>query len=178
MGVVVYTHTYFPYKITKQTAYLLNRIMKVALYTIQRKSSGKYPVRSSPNSYQKVGNSIEGKEVISIESVMRHVHKLTYPSTDSQKPIEKRQVKNCMQNRMKIKLHYSLKREREISYVHEGYEGETKRKERKQIKYFGGDTQEKQMKNYGRKYEVFTKKLERHSQMNKKRRHIKEQYSI
>ena len=60
---------------TKQTAYLLDRIMGITPYTrLSEEIKESLLLEAAQSSYQKAGESLEGREVISRESVMRYVH--------------------------------------------------------------------------------------------------------
>ncbi len=91
LGLVVYIHTRFGYKTIKKTAYLLDRIMEVAPYTQRREEVCEHLLlKVAQSSYQKVEESLEGKDVISRESVICHVHSLTFPSENVEKSHVKR----------------------------------------------------------------------------------------
>lgn len=155
LGPVVYTHTRFQHKTTKKTRYLLDQMMGITSHTrLSEEVCEQLILEAAQSSYQKAGEILKGKEAISRESVMRHVHSLNFGAETIEKGKEKKQVKRlyieadedhiALQFKKKkgeIKRFKGYKDNHQIIkliYLHEGYEGEGKRKKRKQIKYVGG----------------------------------------
>ncbi len=91
---VVSTHTRFQHKTTKKTTYLLDQMMGITPHTRLREDVCEQLILEiAQSSYQKAGESLKGKDVISRESVMCHVHLLNFEEKTREKGKEKRQVK-------------------------------------------------------------------------------------
>ena len=155
LGPVVYTHTRFQHKATKKTSYLLDQMMGITPHTrLSEEVCEQLILEAAKSSYQKAGESLKGEDVISRESVMRHVHQLNFNEETMEKPKEKRQVKRLYVEADEDHIALQFKKKKgdikrfkgykdnhqivKLIYLHEGYEGEGKRKKLKQIKYFGG----------------------------------------
>lgn len=94
LGPVVYTHTRFQHKTTKKTRYLLDQMMGITSHTrLSEEVCEQLILEAAQSSYQKAGEILKGKEVISRESVMRHVHSLNFGAETIEKGKEKKQVK-------------------------------------------------------------------------------------
>lgn len=152
---VVYTHTRFQHKATKKTSYLLDQMMGITPHTrLSEEVCEQLILEAAKSSYQKAGENLKGEDVISRESVMRHVHQLNFNEETMEKPKEKRQVKRLYVEADEDPIALQFKKKKgdskrfkgykdnhqivKLIYLHEGYEGEGKCKKLKQIKYFGG----------------------------------------
>lgn len=158
VGTVYFTHTRFINKKTKETAYLLDRIMGWKPHTrISDGVKARILEAAAQGSYEKAGkNACYGEERVSKETVMRQVHKTRITEKREDVP-EKRKVKYLYveADEDHIALQYKekkgdIKRFKghadngqivKLVYVHEGYvdgNAEIKRKKLGNIFYFGG----------------------------------------
>lgn len=86
LGPVVSTHTRFQHKTTKKTTYLLDQMMGITPHTRLREDVCEQLIlETAQSSYQKAGESLKGKDVISRESVMCHVHPLNFEEKTREK---------------------------------------------------------------------------------------------
>lgn len=156
VGMLSFTHTRFKNKETKETAYLLDRILGFEPHT--RMSDG---VKASlleeavQTSYEKAGQMACPRECVSRETVMRQVREKDIPAKSQENPAEKKKVRylyvEADEDHIALQFHEKkgdVKRFKgyadntqivKLVYVHEGYIDEDgKRKELKNVVYFGG----------------------------------------
>ncbi len=159
IGSITFTRTRFINKETKKTAYLLDKILGWEPHT--RLSDGTRAgilEAAAQCSYEKAGESAcHGEDRVSRQTVMRQVRGMEVPPEGREETSEKRKVKYLYveADEDHIALQYKekkgdIKRYRghadngqivKLVYVHEGYveSGENpKRKELKNVVYFGG----------------------------------------
>lgn len=159
VGSITYTRTRFIHKETKETAYLLDRIPGWEPHT--RLSDGTKAgilEAAARCSYEKAGESAcYGEDRVSRQTVMRQVRGMEVPPEGREEPSEKRKVKYLYveADEDHIALQYKekkgdIKRYKghadngqivKLVYVHEGYVesgAPQKRKELKNVVYFGG----------------------------------------
>lgn len=156
LGTVSFTHTRFQHKTTKKTAYLLDQIMGLEPHArLSMDAREKLLEEAARGSYEKAGELSGGAGRVSRQTVMRHVHKQSFPVRKEKEPKEKRRVKylyvEADEDHIALQFHEKkgdIKRWKghgdngkiiKLVYVHEGYQDEeSKRKELKEVRYFGG----------------------------------------
>lgn len=159
LGSLSFFHTRFIKKETKETAYLLDRILGWEPHT--RMSDGvkaNLLEAAAQGSYEKAGErACPGEDRVSRETVMRQVRKMHVPTKSTCKRSGKRNVKYLYveADEDHIALQYKEKKGDvkryqghadngqivKLVYVQEGYadvKGNRKRKELKNVAYFGG----------------------------------------
>ena len=165
IGNITYPHTRFIHKETKETAYLLDRILGWEPHT--RMSDGvKAGIleEAAQSSYEKAGESVcQGEDQISRETVMRKVRGIEKLPKGKEEVYPKKKVKYLYveADEDHIALQYKEKKGDikrfqghadngqmiKLVYVHEGYienKEEKKRKKLKNVVYFGGVYQGKE----------------------------------
>lgn len=156
IGMLSFTHTRFKNKETKETAYLLDRILGFEPHA--RMSDGvkaNLLEEAVQTSYEKAGQMSCPGECVSRETVMRHVREIEATAKSQENTEEKRKVKylyvEADEDHIALQFHEKkgdIKRFKghadntqivKLVYVHEGYIDEDgKRKELKNVVYFGG----------------------------------------
>lgn len=155
LGMITYPHTRFQHKDTKETVYLLDRMMGLEAHTrLSPDAKVSLLEEAAQTSYQKAGQQACGMDEVSRETVMRHVRRLNFPSKKEERE-EKRRVKRLYveadEDHIALQFHKKkgdIKRWKghgdngqiiKLVYVHEGYEeGDRKRRKLKEVVYFGG----------------------------------------
>ena len=156
VGLLSFTRTRFKNKETKETAYLLDRVLGLGAHA--RMSDGVKAAilkEAVQTSYEKAGREACPGECVSRETVMRHVHGMEIPSKNMEEPVEKKNARNLYveadEDHASLQFHKKkgdIKRFKghadnnqivKLVYVHEGYKDSgIKRKELKNVVYFGG----------------------------------------
>lgn len=156
LGTIAFTHTHFQLKTTKESAYLLDRMIGLKPHTRLSADAGAGLLEeAAQSSYEKAGHQACGSDCVSRETVMRHVRKTNIPSNRKEERLEKRHVKwlyvEADEDHIALQFHQKkgdIKRWKgngdnhqiiKLVYVHEGYkEIRGKRKELREAVYFGG----------------------------------------
>ena len=95
LGTVTFTHTRFQHKTTGETAYLLDRAMGLNPHARLSPDARESLLREATRgSYQKAGELSGGDGSVSRQTVMRHVHGLSFPVPKKEEPVEKRRVRS------------------------------------------------------------------------------------
>lgn len=156
VGMLSFTRTRFKNKETKETAYLLDRVLGLGAHA--RMSDGVKAAilkEAVQTSYEKAGREACPGECVSRETVMRHVHGMEIPSKNMEEPVEKKNARDLYveadEDHVSLQFHKKkgdIKRFKghadnnqivKLVYVHEGYKDSgMKRKELKNVVYFGG----------------------------------------
>ena len=156
VGMLYFTRTRFQNKETKETAYLLDRIL--GLLPHARMSDGVEAAlleEAVQTSYEKAGKEACPGECVSRETVMRHVRRLEIPAKSQEEPAVKKKTRilyaeadedhavlQFHKKKGDIKRfngHADNKQIVKLVYVHEGYtDSGMDRKELKNVVYFGG----------------------------------------
>jgi len=156
VGMLSFTRTRFKNKETKETAYLLDRILGLSPHA--RMCDGvKAAVleEAVQTSYEKAGREACPGECVSRETVMRHVHSLGMPAKSQEEPGIKKKTRELYveadEDHAALQFHKKkgdIKRFKghadntqivKLVYIHEGYtDVEEKRKKLKNAVYFGG----------------------------------------
>ena len=156
VGLLSFTRTRFKNKETKETAYLLDRVLGLGAHA--RMSDGVKAAilkEAVQTSYEKAGREACPGECVSRETVMRHVHGMEIPSKNMEEPVGKKNARNLYveadEDHASLQFHKKkgdIKRFKghadnnqivKLVYVHEGYKDSgIKRKELKNVVYFGG----------------------------------------
>jgi len=151
-----FTRTRFKNKETKETAYLLDRVL--GLLPHARMSDGVKAAileEAVQTSYEKAGKEACPGECVSRETVMRHVHSLEIPAKSQEEPALKKEAGTLYieadEDHAALQFHKKkgdIKRFKghadntqivKLVYIHEGYTDVGKRrKELKNAVYFGG----------------------------------------
>ena len=156
LGSISFTHTRFEHKTTGETAYLLDRILGLSPHArLSEDAKASLLEEAAQSSYEKASQLSGGEGRVSRETVMRHVHRIHAPSYKKEDSGVKRRVKylyvEADEDHIALQFHKKkgdIKRWKghgdngqiiKLVYVHEGYEeGEAKRKQLKEVVYFGG----------------------------------------
>ena len=156
LGSISFTHTRFEHKTTGETAYLLDRILGLSPHArLSEDAKASLLEEAAQSSYEKASQLSGGEGRVSRETVMRHVHRIHAPSYKKEDSGEKRRVKylyvEADEDHIALQFHKKkgdIKRWKghgdngqivKLVYVHEGYEEtERKRKQLKEVVYFGG----------------------------------------
>lgn len=156
LGTISFTHTRFEHKTTGETAYLLDRILGLSPHArLSEDAKASLLEEAAQSSYEKASQLSGGEGRVSRETVMRHVRRIHVPSYKKEEGVEKRRVKylyvEADEDHIALQFHKKkgdIKRWKghgdngqiiKLVYVHEGYEeAETKRKQLKEVVYFGG----------------------------------------
>lgn len=156
LGTISFTHTRFEHKTTGETAYLLDRILGLSPHArLSKDAKASLLEEAAQSSYEKAGRLSGGEGQVSRETVMRHVQRIRVPSYEKEEGGEKRRVKylyvEADEDHIALQFHKKkgdVKRWKghgdngqiiKLVYVHEGYEeADTKRKQLKEVVYFGG----------------------------------------
>ena len=156
LGTISFTHTRFEHKTTGETAYLLDRILGLSPHArLSEDAKASLLEEAAQSSYEKASQLSGGEGRVSRETVMRHVHRIHAPSYKKEDSGVKRRVKylyvEADEDHIALQFHKKkgdIKRWKghgdngqiiKLVYVHEGYEeAETKRKQLKEVVYFGG----------------------------------------
>jgi len=156
VGMLSFTRTRFKNKETKETAYLLDRILGLSPHA--RMCDGvKAAVleEAVQTSYEKAGREACPGECVSRETVMRHVHSLGMPAKSQEEPGIKKKTRELYveadEDHAALQFHKKkgdIKRFKghadntqivKLVYIHEGYtDVEEKRRKLKNAVYFGG----------------------------------------
>lgn len=156
LGMLSFTHTRFKNKETKETAYLLDRVIGLVPHT--RMSDGVKAAileEAVQTSYEKAGREACPGECVSRKTVMCHVRGMEIPTKNMEGPAEKKKTRNLYveadEDHAALQFHEKkgdIKRFKEhadntqmvkLVYVHEGYtDGDGERKKLKNVTYFGG----------------------------------------
>ena len=156
VGMLSFTRTRFKNKETKETAYLLDRVLGLGVHA--RMSDGVKAAileEAVQTSYEKAGRESCPGECASRETVMRHVRGMEIPAKSMEEPAEKKNAMNLYveadEDHTALQFHKKkgdIKRFKghpdnnqivKLVYVHEGYtDSDVKRKELKNVVYFGG----------------------------------------
>ena len=151
-----FTRTRFKNKETKETVYLLDRVL--GLFPHARMSDGVEAAlleEAVQTSYEKAGKEACPGECVSRETVMRHVRRLEIPAKSQEEPAVKKKTRilyaeadedhavlQFHKKKGDIKRfngHADNKQIVKLVYVHEGYtDSGMDRKELKNVVYFGG----------------------------------------
>jgi len=92
LGMVRFAHTRYTHKETKESVYLLDRILGLSAHTrLSVDAKACILEEAAQSSYRKAGECLP--EPVSKETVMRTVHRLTIPKQEEKEQGEKRQVK-------------------------------------------------------------------------------------
>ena len=156
LGSISFTHTRFEHKTTGETAYLLDRILGLSPHArLSEDAKASLLEEAAQSSYEKASQLPGGEGRVSRETVMRHVHRIHAPSYKKEDSGVKRRVKylyvEADEDHIALQFHKKkgdIKRWKghgdngqivKLVYVHEGYEEtERKRKQLKEVVYFGG----------------------------------------
>ena len=156
LGSISFTHTRFEHKTTGETAYLLDRILGLSPHArLSEDAKASLLEEAAQSSYEKASQLSGGEGRVSRETVMRHVHRIHAPSYKKEDSGVKRRVKylyvEADEDHIALQFHKKkgdIKRWKghgdngqivKLVYVHEGYEEtERKRKQLKEVVYFGG----------------------------------------
>ena len=156
LGTISFPHTRFEHKTTGETAYLLDRLLGLSPHTrLSEDAKVSILEEAAQSSYEKAGRLSGGEGQVSRETVMRHVHGIHVPCYKKEEGSEKRRVKylyvEADEDHIALQYHKKkgdIKRWKghgdngqiiKLVYVHEGYEeSEAKRKQLKEVVYFGG----------------------------------------
>ena len=156
LGSISFTHTRFEHKTTGETAYLLDRILGLSPHArLSEDAKASLLEEAAQSSYEKASQLSGGEGRVSRETVMRHVHRIHVTSYKKEEGGEKRRVKylyvEADEDHIALQFHKKkgdIKRWKghgdngqivKLVYVHEGYEEtERKRKQLKEVVYFGG----------------------------------------
>lgn len=156
LGTISFTHTRFEHKTTGEMAYLLDRILGLSPHTrLSEDAKASILEEAAQSSYEKASQLSGGEGRVSKETVMRHVHGIHVPSYKKEEGLEKRRVKylyvEADEDHIALQFHEKkgdVKRGKghgdngqiiKLVYVHEGYKDpDAKRKELKEVMYFGG----------------------------------------
>ena len=95
VGMLSFTHTRFKNKETKETAYLLDRVIGLSPHT--RMSDGVNAAileEAVQTSYEKASRKACPGECVSRETVMRHVRRMEIPAKSMEEPVKKKKTKN------------------------------------------------------------------------------------
>ncbi len=156
VGLLSFTRTRFKNKETKETVYLLDRVL--GLLPHARMSDGVEAAlleEAVQTSYEKAGKEACPGECVSRETVMRHVRRLEIPAKSQEEPAVKKKTRilyaeadedhavlQFHKKKGDIKRfngHADNKQIVKLVYVHEGYtDSGMDRKELKNVVYFGG----------------------------------------
>ena len=156
VGLLSFTRTRFKNKETKETVYLLDRVL--GLLPHARMSDGVEAAlleEAVQTSYEKAGKEACPGECVSRETVMRHVRRLEIPAKSQEEPAVKKKTRilyaeadedhavlQFHKKKGDIKRfngHADNKQIVKLVYVHEGYkDSDAERKELKNVVYFGG----------------------------------------
>ena len=156
VGLLSFTRTRFKNKETKETAYLLDRVL--GLLPHARMSDGVEAAlleEAVQTSYEKAGKEACPGECVSRETVMRHVRRLEIPAKSQEEPGRKRKARELYveadEDHAALQFHEKkgdIKRFKghadnnqivKLVYVHEGYtDSGINRKGLKNVVYFGG----------------------------------------
>lgn len=94
VGTLTFTNTRFKNKETKETAYLLDRVLGLEPHTrISDGVKASIAEEAVQTSYEKAGKMACPGESVSRETVMRHVRELDIPTKNLETPEEKKKVK-------------------------------------------------------------------------------------
>ena len=92
LGMVRFAHTRYTHKETKESVYLLDRILGLSAHTrLSVDAKACILEEAAQSSYRKAGECLP--EPVSKETVMLTVHRLTIPKQEEKEQGEKRQVK-------------------------------------------------------------------------------------
>lgn len=156
LGTISFTHTRFEHKTIGETAYLLDRILGLSPHArLSEDAKASLLEEAAQSSYEKASQLSGGEGRVSRETVMRHVHRIHAPSYKKEDSGVKRRVKylyvEADEDHIALQFHKKkgdIKRWKghgdngqivKLVYVHEGYEEtERKRKQLKEVVYFGG----------------------------------------
>ena len=156
LGSISFTHTRFEHKTTGETAYLLDRILGLSPHArLSEDAKASLLEEAAQSSYEKASQLSGGEGRVSRETVMRHVNRIHAPSYKKEDSGVKRRVKylyvEADEDHIALQFHKKkgdIKRWKghgdngqivKLVYVHEGYEEtERKRKQLKEVVYFGG----------------------------------------
>ena len=156
VGLLCFTRTRFKNKETKETAYLLDRVIGLGAHA--RMIDGVKAAileEAVQTSYEKAGREACPGECVSRETVMRHVRGMEIPVKSQEEPDRKRKARELYveadEDHAALQFHKKkgdIKRFKghadnnqvvKLVYVHEGYtDSAMKRKELKNAVYFGG----------------------------------------
>ncbi len=156
VGMLSFTRTRFKNKETKETVYLLDRVL--GLLPHARMSDGVEAAlleEAVQTSYEKAGKEACPGECVSRETVMRHVRRLEIPAKSQEEPAVKKKTRilyvEADEDHAVLQFHKKkgdIKRFKghadnnqivKLVYVHEGYtDSGMDRKELKNVVYFGG----------------------------------------
>lgn len=156
VGMLSFTRTRFKNKETKETAYLLDKILGFEPHA--RMSDGVKAAileEAVQTSYEKAGREACPGECVSRETVMRHVHGMEIPLKSQEGPARKKEARNLYveadEDHAALQFHEKkgdIKRFKghadntqivKLVYVHEGYtDNSMERKKLKNVVYFGG----------------------------------------
>ncbi|WP_334090207.1 ISLre2 family transposase [Helicobacter typhlonius] len=156
LGMLSFTRTRFKNKETKETAYLLDRVLGLGAHA--RMSDGVKAAileEAVQTSYEKAGKEACPGECVSRETVMRHVRMMEIPPESQKEPVGKKKARKlyveadedhaALQFHKKkgdikrFKGHADNTRIVKLVYVHEGYkDSDAECKELKNVVYFGG----------------------------------------
>lgn len=108
VGMLYFTRTRFQNKETKETAYLLDRVL--GLLPHARMDDGvkaAFLEETVQTSYEKAGREACLGEYVSREIIMRHVRGMEIPAKSMEESERKRMPGNCMLKQMRIMRPYS-----------------------------------------------------------------------
>lgn len=154
LGIVSFTRTRFENKETKETAYLLDRILGLTAHMrISKEAQACLIEEAIKSSYEKAGQEIGFNDSVSRETVMRHVHRVKIPE-ENLEGIQKKEVKKLYieADEEHFRLQYLEKkgdvkrwkgygnngRIAKLIYIHEGIIEDGKRRRLKNCHFFGG----------------------------------------
>lgn len=153
LGMVSFQHTRFIHKETKESTYLLDRILKLPPHArLSKDAKARILEEVVRSSYQKAGTCLP--ETVSKETVMRIVHSLPLSKLPETEAEEKRGVETLYveadEDHIALQFHKKKGDVRrwkghgdngqivKLVYVHEGSEAKGKRKQLKNPHFFGG----------------------------------------
>lgn len=173
IGMVRFTHTRYTHKETKESAYLLDRILGLSAHTrLSMDAKACILEEAAQSNYRKAGEHLP--ESVSKETVMRNVHSFNIPKQEENRKEEKRQVKTLYveadedhialqfhEKKGDIKCWKGHKDNQQIVkmvYVHEGIEKKEKRNQLKQPFFFGGIYPRKENEELWKEVDEYIKK--------------------
>ena len=156
VGMLYFTRTRFKNKETKETAYLLDRVLGLLPHARMSDSVKAALLEEAvQTSYEKAGKEACPGECVSRETVMRHVRRLEIPAKSQEEPAVKKKTRilyvEADEDHAALQFHKKkgdIKRFKghadntqivKLVYIHEGYTDVGKRRKRlKNAVYFGG----------------------------------------
>lgn len=154
LGTISFTRTRFENKKTKETAYLLDRMLGLKPHMrISQEAQVCLLEEAVKSSYEKAGQEISVTDCVTRQTVMKHIHQTNIPQ-EKRKDLPKKEVNYLYveADEDHIRLQYLQKkgdvrrwkgygnnsRIAKLVYVHEGIIEEGKRRRLKNVHYFGG----------------------------------------